>query len=70
LKLADWHAFRSQGRVDDDTLAFVGKQFTVPEIIEIGCYFAMVSGFQKFNSVFQIEYACPIGHPTGPAGKL
>jgi len=67
LKLADWHAFRSQGRIDEETLAFVRKQFTVPEIIEIGCYFAMVTGFQKFNSVFQIEYGCPLPHPPGPA---
>ena len=44
------------------------KQFTIPEIVEIGCYFAMVTGFQKFNSVFQIEYGCPLPHPETTAG--
>jgi len=40
------------------------KHFTNPEIVELGCYFAVVSGFQKFNSVFQIEFACPIPQPN------
>ncbi len=60
LKLADWHAHRSQGRMDEATLQFVRQQFSVPEIVEVVCYFAMVTGFQKFNSVFQIEYGCPL----------
>lgn len=67
FKLADWFAFQSQGRIDDDALAFVRKQFTAPEIVELGCYFAMVMGYQKFNSVFQVECSCPLPPPTGPA---
>jgi alkylhydroperoxidase family enzyme len=63
LKFADWFAFRSQGRVDEETLALLKKNFTAPEIIELGCYFAIVMGFQKFNSVFQVECSCPLPPP-------
>jgi hypothetical protein len=68
LKLADWFAFKSQGRVDEETLAIIRKHYTTPEIIELGCYFALVMGYQKFNSVFQVECSCPLPQPTGPAG--
>lgn len=61
--MADWHVFNSSGRLDEETLAFLHKHFNDAEIVELGCYFAIVSGFQKFNSVFQVEYACPLPHP-------
>jgi hypothetical protein len=65
LKLADWHALRSWGRIDEETLALLHEHFSDPEIVEMGCYFAIVTGFQKFNSVFQVEYACPLPHAGG-----
>jgi hypothetical protein len=65
--LADCHAQQAKGRIDEATLAFVQKQFSVPEIIELAVYFAMVTGFQRFNSVFQIEYGCPLPHPEPSA---
>ncbi len=58
--LADWMAHASQGQMDEATLAALKKHFTEAEIIELGTYFALVSGFQKFNTVFNILYRCEI----------
>jgi alkylhydroperoxidase family enzyme len=60
LLMADWMAFRSKGQMDEPTLATMRKHFSEEEMVELGIYFAVVTGFQKFNTVFNILYACEI----------
>ena len=36
------------------------EHFTESELVELGLYFALVTGLQKFNKVFQISYGCEI----------
>jgi len=58
LKLADWMAHGSKGEIDGVTMQELRRHFSEKEIIELGSYFAIVTGFQKFNSVFRILYRC------------
>jgi alkylhydroperoxidase family enzyme len=60
LMLADWMSHGSKGQMDEETLAALKRNFTEAEIIELGSYFALVTGFQKFNSVFNVLYQCEI----------
>lgn len=53
-------AHASKGQIDGESLSMIRKHFSDDEIVELGTYFATVSGFQKFNSVFNILYACEI----------
>ncbi len=58
LRLADWMAHSSKGAIDGSTLAELRRHFSEAEILELGTYFGLVTGFQKFNSVFHILYRC------------
>lgn len=60
LRLADWMSHDTKGQIDAESLAQLRQHFSEPEIVELGLYFATVTGFQKFNSVFNILYACEI----------
>jgi hypothetical protein len=53
-------AHSSKGRIDGESLSMIRRHFSEEEIVELGIYFATVSGFQKFNTVFNILYACEI----------
>ena len=58
LTLADWMAHGSVGRMDRQSLERLQQWFTAEQIVELGTYFAVVTGFQKFNTVFRIRYRC------------
>ncbi len=58
LRLADWMAHRSQGMINSESMGALRAQFSESEILELAAYFAVVTGFQKFNSVFRILYRC------------
>ncbi len=58
LTLADWMAHGSAGEMDAQSLERLQKFFTSAQIVELGTYFAVVTGFQKFNTVFRIRYQC------------
>lgn len=60
LALADWMTFGSQGQMDAATLQRLRRHFSEAEIVELGIYFATVTGFQKFNTVFHVLYACEL----------
>ena len=60
LRLADWMTFGSRGVLDQATQAELRRHFTEAEIVELGMYFATVVGFQKFNTVFNVLYACEV----------
>jgi alkylhydroperoxidase family enzyme len=51
-------AHGSKGAIDEATMEELRRHFSEKEIIELGSYFAIVTGFQKFNSVFRILYRC------------
>ena len=56
--MADWMAHGSKGEIDEATMQELRRHFNEKEIVELGSYFAIVTGFQKFNSVFRILYRC------------
>lgn len=58
LTLAEWMAHGSVGQLDPKSLERLQKSFTAEQIVELGTYFAIVTGFQKFNTVFRIHYRC------------
>jgi len=51
-------AHGSKGEIDEATMQELRRHFNEKEIVELGSYFAIVTGFQKFNSVFRILYRC------------
>ena len=58
--LADKMCVGSQGMLDEKSLARLKQHFDDSQILELGSYFSIVTGFQKFNSVFNVLYACEI----------
>jgi alkylhydroperoxidase family enzyme len=58
LTLVDWMAHRTAGEIDAESLKRLQNIFSAEEIVELGTYFAIVTGFQKFNTVFRIRYRC------------
>ena len=58
--LADKMCINSTGMLDEKSLARLKKHFDDSQILELGAYFSVVTGFQKFNSVFNVLYACEI----------
>ena len=58
--LADKMCVDSKGRLDEKSLARLRQHFDDSQILELGSYFSIVTGFQKFNSVFNVLYACEI----------
>ena len=58
--LADKMCMNSTGMLDQKSVARLHEHFDDEQILELGSYFSIVSGFQKFNSVFNVLYACEI----------
>lgn len=56
--MAELMAHRSHTPLEGDLLKQMQQHFSESELVELGVYFALVTGFQKFNEVFQIFYAC------------
>ncbi len=60
LMLADKMSLGSTGMLDGKSVARLKQHFDDSQILELGSYFSVVTGFQKFNSVFNVLYACEI----------
>jgi alkylhydroperoxidase family enzyme len=60
LMLADKMCLDSQGMLDEKSLTRLREHFDDSQILELGSYFSIVTGFQKFNTVFNVLYACEI----------
>jgi hypothetical protein len=58
--LADKMCLTSTGMLDEKSLTRLREHFDDAQITELGAYFSVVTGFQKFNSVFNVLYACEI----------
>jgi alkylhydroperoxidase family enzyme len=58
--LADKMCLDSKGMLDEKSLARLHEHFNDSQILELGSYFSIVTGFQKFNTVFNVLYACEI----------
>ncbi len=58
--LADKMCLESKGMLDEKSLVRLKQHFDDSQILELGSYFSIVTGFQKFNSVFNVLYACEI----------
>jgi alkylhydroperoxidase family enzyme len=58
LTLVDWMAHGTEGQIDAESLKRLQSEFSTEQIVELGTYFAIVTGFQKFNTVFRIRYRC------------
>ncbi len=65
LKLAEIMAHRSEAVLEAAVLEELKRELTDEELVELGMYFALVTGFQKFNTAFGILYACATEPPTG-----
>ena len=51
---------KSDAVLDGETRVEMSRHFSESEIVELGLYFGLVAGLQKFNKVFQIFYACEV----------
>jgi hypothetical protein len=58
--LADKMSLGSTGMLDEKAVVRLKEHFDDAQILELGSYFSIVTGFQKFNSVFNVLYACEI----------
>lgn len=58
--LADKMCIGSTGMLDEKSVRRLHEHFDDAQILELGSYFSIVMGFQKFNSVFNVLYACEI----------
>jgi alkylhydroperoxidase family enzyme len=58
--LADKMCLDSKGMLEEKSLARLHEHFNDSQILELGSYFSIVTGFQKFNTVFNVLYACEI----------
>jgi len=56
--MAELMAHRSEAALEGAVLEELRRELTDEELVEVGMYFALVTGFQKFNTVFRIAYAC------------
>ncbi len=56
--MAELMAHRSEAVLEGTVLEELRRELTDEELVEVGMYFALVTGFQKFNTVFRIVYAC------------
>lgn len=61
-------AHRSQIVLEGAVLQELKRELTDEELVELGMYFALVTGFQKFNTAFRILYACATEPSTSPGG--
>ena len=60
IRMAELMTHMSDGVLDEETRVEMSRHFSESEIVELGLYFALVAGLQKFNKVFQIFYACEV----------
>ena len=60
IRMAELMTHQSDAVLDEETHVEMSKHFSESEIVELGLFFALVSGLQKFNRVFQIFYACEV----------
>jgi hypothetical protein len=51
-------AHRAETVLEGAVLEELKRELTDEELVELGMYFALVTGFQKFNTVFRIFYGC------------
>jgi hypothetical protein len=49
-------AQKSDAILDEKTRKEILQHLSERELVEVGLYFAFVSGLQKFNNVFEIHY--------------
>ena len=60
IRMAELMTHKSDAVLDEETCMEMSRHFSESEIVELGLYFALVAGLQKFNKVFQIFYACEV----------
>ena len=60
IRMAEIMTHRSDAVLDEETRVEMSRHFSESEIVELGLFFALVAGLQKFNKVFQIFYACEV----------
>jgi alkylhydroperoxidase family enzyme len=58
LTLAECMAHSRSDAIDDETMTELRKHFSEADLIELGTYFALVTGFQRFNNAFDILFRC------------
>ncbi len=58
LTFAECMAQERKGMIDEATMAEFRKHFSEADLIELGTYFALVTGFQRFNNAFHILFRC------------
>jgi len=68
LRLAELMAHRSDAVLEGAVLEELRRELSDEELVELGMYFALVTGFQKFNSVFRIFPACEL-EPSRSSGE-
>jgi hypothetical protein len=54
--MAEIMAQKSDAILDENTRKEVLQHLSESDLVEVGLYFAFVSGLQKFNNVFEIYY--------------
>lgn len=57
-------AHGSKETLEGAVLEELKRELTDEELVELGMYFALVTGFQKFNTVFGIFSACERSEPS------
>jgi len=58
IRMAELMTHQSDAVLDEETRKEMSLHFSESEIVELGLFFALVAGLQKFNKVFQLFYAC------------
>ncbi len=54
--MAELMAQKSNAILDENTCKEMRQHLSESELVEIGLYFGLVTGLQRFNNVFQIFY--------------
>jgi len=60
IRMAELMTHQSDAVLDEETRKEMSLHFSESEIVELGLFFALVAGLQKFNKVFQLFYACDV----------
>ena len=60
IRMAELMTHDSKAILDEKTQEEMRRHFSESEIVELGLFFGLVAGLQKFNKVFQILYACEV----------
>ena len=60
IRMAELMTHKSAAVLDEKTRVEMSRHFSDSELVELGLFFGLVAGLQKFNRVFQIFYACEV----------